>query len=204
MGYSMIKTGTFCAALILLTAISTTAEAKLYKWVDDNGTTHYGEVVPPEYASKDRVQYDDKGNLIKKKAAVVDADPEKKSPADQAAIEQRRKDNALLNTYSNENEIDLALGRNLQQVDARINSIHLLQKSAQESLNGFRKEADDIKAAGRKIPASLQNDISGAEKKITDLQKELVQAEAKSAAVKASFAADKARYHDLVGDKVKK
>jgi hypothetical protein len=200
----MIKTGTFGAALILLTVISTTAEAKLYKWVDDKGTTHYGEVVPPEYASKDRVQYDDKGNLIKKKAAVVDADPEKKSPADQAAIEQRRKDNALLNTYSNENEIDLALGRNLQQVDARINSIHLLQKSAQESLNGFRKEADDLKAAGRKIPASLQNDIAGAEKKMADLQKELVQAEAKSAAVKASFAADKARYHELVGDKTKK
>jgi len=29
------------------------ASAKMYKWVDDKGTTHYGETIPPEYAGKD-------------------------------------------------------------------------------------------------------------------------------------------------------
>ena len=193
----MTKTGTFGAALVLFAAFSATAEAKLYKWVDDKGVTHYGETVPPEYANKDRVQFNDKGSVVKKKVAPEEAASGKKTPEEQAAIEQRRKDSALLNTYSNEKEIDLALERNMQQVDARINSIHMLQKSAQESLGGYRKEAEQIKAAGRKIPASLQTDIADAEKKITQLQQDLTQAESKAAAVKATFAADKARYREL-------
>lgn len=194
----MAKTGTFGAALVLFAAFSATAEAKLYKWVDDKGVTHYGETVPPEYANKDRVQFSDKGTVIKKKEVpATDAASGKKTPEEQAAIEQRRKDSALLNTYSNEKEIDLALERNMQQVDARIGSIQMLQKSAQESLGGYRKEAEQIKAAGRKIPASLRADIAEAEKKITQLQHDLTQAENKAAAVKASFAADKARYREL-------
>src|SRR3990172_6037421 len=156
----MIKTGMFGAALVLFAAFSATAEAKLYKWVDDKGTTHFGETIPPEYANKDRVQYNDKGNVIKKNVPANEAATGKKPVEDQAVIEQRRKDSALLNTYSNEKEIDLALGRNLQQVEARISSIHMLQKSAQESLGSYQKEAEQMKAAGKKIPASLQSDIA--------------------------------------------
>lgn len=197
----MTKAGILGATLALIAAFSTTAEAKLYKWVDDKGVTHYGETVPPEYANKDRTQFSDKGTVIKKAAPAADAGTAKKTPEDQAALEQRRKDSALLNTYSNEKEIDLALARNLQQVEARINSVQLLQKSAQESLNGYQKESAQLKAAGRKIPASLQSDITNAEKKIADLKQELAQAEAKAASVKASFAADKARYRELTADK---
>ena len=54
------------AGLLLLAAFSTTAVAKLYKWVDDKGVTHYGETIPPEYADKDNVQFDDKGRVIKR------------------------------------------------------------------------------------------------------------------------------------------
>jgi len=199
----MIKTGMFGAALVLFAAFSATAEAKLYKWVDDKGTTHFGETIPPEYANKDRVQYDDRGNVIKKAAPASDAAAGKKHVEDQAVIEQRRKDSALLNTYSNEQEIDLALGRNLQQVEARISSIHLLQKSAQDSLDHYRKEAEGMKAAGKKMPVSLQTDIADAEKKIAQLKLDLTQAENKAAAVKASFSADKARYLELTGGKKK-
>lgn len=199
----MTRSGMFGAALVLCAAFSATAEAKLYKWVDDKGVTHYGETVPPEYANKDRVQYNDKGNLVKPKPSAKEGDSVSKTAEDQAAIEQRRKDSALLNTFSNEKEIDLALERNLQQVEARISSIHLLKKSAQESLDGYQKEAEQMKAAGRKIPASLQSDIAETEKKITRLQQELTQAEGKAAAVKASFAADKARYVELTRDNKK-
>lgn len=197
----MIKAGMFGASLVLLAAFSATAEAKLYKWVDEKGTTHFGETIPPEYANKDRVQYNDKGGLIKPKPkpSAKEGDSVSKAVEDQTVVEQRRKDNALLNTYSNEKEIDLALDRNLQQVEARISSIHMLQKSAQESLGSYKKEAEQVKAAGRKIPASLQTDIADAEKKIAHLKQDLIQAESKAAAVKASFAADKARYVELTG-----
>jgi hypothetical protein len=176
-----------------------TAEAKLYKWVDDKGETHYDEVVPPEYANKDKVQFNDKGRVIKEKQDEGEGNSlEGKTAEQKAVIEQRRKDKALLNTYSNEKEIDLARDRNLQQVEARINSVQLLQQSAQESLDNFRKEAATI-PAGKPIPASLQADITAAENKIAKLKQDLEAANAKAASVRASFEADKARYRELTG-----
>jgi len=199
----MAKSKIMGAALVLCAVFSITAEAGLYKWVDDKGETHYGEVVPPEYAKKDKVQFDDKGRIIKEKQPEGEGDNSaNKTPEQKAAFEQRRKDKALLNTYSNEKEIDLARDRNLQQVEARINGIQLMQQSAQESLDSYRKEASGI-SAGKQIPASLQADISAAENKVVKLKQDLDAANAKAASVRASFEADKVRYRELTGDSKK-
>lgn len=196
----MTNLKTLGATLALFAAFSATAEAKLYKWVDDKGETHYGEVVPPEYANKDKVQLNEKGREIKKKEEESkDAPPKKNTEEEQALIDRRRKDKALVSTYSNEKEIDLARDRNLQQVEARINSVQLLVKSAQESLDSYRKEADGLQKAGNRIPASLQTDINEAEGKLARLKQDLAKAEERAAAVRAGFEADKLRYRELTG-----
>ena len=194
----MINTRILGATLVLFFAFSATAEAKLYKWVDDKGETHYGEVIPPEYANKNNVQLNDKGREIKKKETAVEAASNKKNVEEnQATIDLRRKDKALVNTYSNEKEIDLARDRNLQQVEARIDSIQLLIKSAQESLDGYRKEEEGVIKSGNKIHASLQSDITEAESRLAKLKQDLVNAREKEAAVRASYEADKVRYREL-------
>lgn len=200
----MAKSKILGATLVLCAAFSATVEAKLYKWVDDQGETHYGEVIPPEYAGKQAVQVE-KGREIKPKEVELETvDPDKRTAQQQAALEQRRHDKALINTYSSEKEIDLARDRNLQQVEARIEGIHLMQKSAQEGLDDFNKEVNDTKQAGKPIPPSLQADIAAAQNKIERLKHELAVAEEKAASVKASFEADKARYHELVSGTAKK
>ena len=194
------------ACFVLLTFQAATVEAKLYKWVDNQGVTHYGETIPPEYADKDNVLLDDKGRVIKKNAQLtieerrnLEATAEKNRAEEAAAAEQRRRDRMLLSTYSSEKEIDLARDRNLQQVEALINSIQLLQKSANESAEGYQVEAQQISKAGKKIPASLKKDIADAEKKSTKLQQRLTKAQEKLAAVKAGFEADRVRYRELTG-----
>lgn len=194
------------ASLVLLASFGSTAEAKLYKWVDDKGVTHYGETIPPEYADKDNVLFDDKGRVIKKNEKLTaeeqraqEAAAAKKRTDEANAVEQRRRDKSLLNTYSSEKEIDLARDRNLQQVEALITSIQLLQKSAQESMDGYQLEAQHLTQAGKKIPASLKSDIADAEKRATKLQLRLTKAQERMAAVKASFEADKVRYRELTG-----
>ena len=206
MGLKMANAKILGAGLLLLAAFSTTAVAKLYKWVDDKGVTHYGETIPPEYADKDNVQFNDKGRVIKR-TDKTNADERrareeaaaKKRIEDEAALEQRRRDKMLLDTYSNEQEIDLARDRNLQQVEALITSIKLLQQSAQESLESYQQEAEQITRAGKKIPASLQADLSEAEKKVARLQLELAKSQEKGAAVRASSEAAKVRYRELTG-----
>lgn len=200
----MVNVRNIAASTLLFMVMVTAAEAKLYKWVDDRGVTHYGETIPPEYADKDNVQFSDKGSVIKKtekvSAEAKRAKAEqaaKKRAEEKAAFEQKRRDNMLLSTFSNENEIDLARDRNLQQVEAVINSIQLLHKSAVKSLESFHQEVAERTKAGKKIPESLRVDINETEAQVKKLQNDLTKALEKSAAVRASYEADKARYREL-------
>lgn len=197
----------FSACLVLIVVVfSTAVEAKLYKWVDDKGVTHYGEVIPPEYTNKSNVLLNDKGRLIKRNEEINNTerraneeDEAKKRIDNEAKLELSRKDKALLNTFSNEKEIDLARDRNLHQVESLISSIQSLQKSARESLKNYQLEAEEMKRAGRKLPVSLQADITEGENKLAKLQLNLVKAQEKAAAVKASYEADRMRFRELNG-----
>ncbi len=201
----------FSACLVLIVvAFSTTAEAKLYKWVDDKGVTHYGEVIPPEFANKSNELLSDKGRLIKRTEEINnkerrpnEQDEAKNRIDNEAKLELSRKDKALLNTFSNEKEIDLARDRNLRQVESLISSIQSLQKAAQESLMNYQQEAADRKLAGRKLPASLQADIAEGADRLTKLQLDLVKAQEKAATVKANYEADKMRFRELNGSTTK-
>ena len=188
-------------AAALFAAISLNAEAKLYKWVDDKGVTHYGETIPPEYANRDTKQLD-KGRIIdrdEKRDAGKKGPAKKEVVEDKAVIEAQRRDNALLATYSNEKEIDLARDRNLLQVEARVNSYTTMLKSAEATLAGLLQERDAINKNGRKMPASLIQDITEAEALVVRRKKELETSNKEVEAVKARYAADKQRYRELKG-----
>src|SRR3989338_1116913 len=153
------------AVFIAGIAFSFPVAAKMYKWVDDKGTTHYGETIPPEYANKDRSELGKSGRVIEKKEVLTPEERRaneqagiKKRADEEAALEQKRRDKALVNTYSNEKEIDLARNRNLQQVEARIDSINSQLKMANNNLLAFQKEADALAKAGKKIHPSLRSE----------------------------------------------
>ena len=198
----------FFVALIVGATFSLPAAAKLYKWVDENGTTHYGETIPPEYADKDRSELNKAGRVIKteevltpeKRRAKVEAEA-KKREEEKTAFEQQRHDKTLVNTYSSVKEIDLARARSMQQIDARINVIHSALKTANENLNGLQKEAENYTMAKKRIPASLEEDLQDAHTRLEKLQKDLELPQAEKAALEARYDADKARYMELTGKK---
>jgi len=187
------------------------AEAKLYKWVDDKGTTHYGEVIPPEYANRDRDSLN-KAGLLQKRPEKIDPEAirakeeaeQKRKVENQALVEQQRRDNALLNTYSNENEIDLARDRSLVLINARIDSNKMLLKSSQSTLDDHNKEVESRSKAGKKIPASLTKDVAQTEARVAKYQAELRKSEEDLAAVKTRFDNEKELYRKLKGGAGKK
>jgi chromosome segregation ATPase len=197
----MNKTRLLIAGTAFFAAISLNAEAKLYKWVDKNGTTHYGETIPPEYAGRDTKQLDN-GRITDRKE-TFDTDKKKSAKKDtaedKAAKEARRRDEALLNSFTNEKEIDLSRDRSLLQVEARINSFQTLIKSAQSSLVDLHKEASARTKKGWEIPASLTDDIAAAEARISKLEVDLENSKKESEAVRARFEAEKIRFRELKG-----
>jgi uncharacterized protein YifN (PemK superfamily) len=195
----MIDSKLLMSAAALCAAVSLNAEAKLFKWVDSNGTTHYGETIPPEYANKDAVKLE-KGRIEKREDKNANQKAAQKDPvAEKARIEAERHDNALINTYSSEKEIDLARDRNLQQVEARTGSYTTLLKSAQENQVSLQKEAEVLTKQGRKIPKSLEEDLDEAKARIAKLQGDLDNSLKENEAVKARYEADKVRYRELKG-----
>ncbi len=195
-------------ALIAGVTFSLPVSAKMYKWVDNNGTTHYGETVPPEYADKDRVELNSAGRVVKseevptpERRRAKELDEVKKHDDENAALEQQRRDKTLTNTYSNVQEIELSRSRSLQQVDARINVINSSIKIANDNLLALQKEADNNIKANRKIPASLQEDLDEAQARLIKLQQDLEKPKAEKAALEARYDADKARYIELTGKK---
>jgi hypothetical protein len=79
----------------------------LYKWVDKDGVTHYGDHVPPEYASQEQHILNSQGYEIKhldaqKSADQAAAEEQKRVDADQRQL----RDKNLLNTYASVQEIE--------------------------------------------------------------------------------------------------
>lgn len=194
------------AVFIAGIAFSFPVAAKMYKWVDDKGTTHYGETIPPEYAHRDRSELDKSGRVIEKKDVLTSEERRASEQADikkradeEAALERKRRDKALVNTYSDEKEIDLARNRNLQQVEARIGSISSQIKMANDNLLAFQKEAEDRAKAGKKIYPTLQEDLKESRERLAKLQQDMEKAKAEKATLDARYDADKARYKELTG-----
>jgi hypothetical protein len=177
------------------------AEAKLFKWVDKNGQTHYGEVIPPEYADRDTKQLDN--GRIKDRSETFDSDKvnaaKRDSPEEKEAKEARRKDEALLNSFTTDKEIDLARDRALLQIEARINSFTTLIQSANINLGDLHQENDVRAKQGRAIPQSLTDDIAAAEARVAKLQKDLDNSQKESVAVRARYDAEKQRFRQLKG-----
>jgi hypothetical protein len=204
MELNMFKPSLFIA-LIIGATFSLPAAAKMYKWIDNKGTTHYGESIPPEYANTDRIEMNNgrvtkrveimsvEERLAKKEAAA------KKLEADKVALDQKRHDATLTNTYSNSDEVDLARKRNLQQVEAQITNNQSQLKIANDGLLSLQQEAAKNTKANKPVPISLQEEMQLSQTQVAKLQKNLDKSLAEKAVVEARFDADKARYIELTG-----
>ena len=201
----MINSRTLLTLFIGLT-FSLPTMAKLYKWVDKKGVTHYGETIPPEYADRDRTEISKSGRTTKIIKILTPAEreaqrlaKEKEVAEEKAAIEQQRRDKTLTSTYSNAKEIDLARKRSLQQVKARITNHRAQLKMANKNLLELQKEAGGYTTAKKEVPAMILDDVKRSRARIKKLRKNLDKSLAEKAVVETRYDADKTRYHELTG-----
>lgn len=141
----MKKLFLFVAALVA----GQPALATTYKWVDEHGNTQYGDTIPPQYVKRGSEELNKKGVVIKKIEgamseeqikAKAEADAKKKTEERQA-LEQKRRDRALLATYTSEKEIDLIRDRNLQPFDQQIKEMEgELQRAKGAGIKHFQDE----------------------------------------------------------------
>lgn len=193
-------------ALIVGSLLSFSAQAKLYKWVDDKGVTHYGETIPQEYANRDRSELNKSGRIVNTQDVLTPEERRAKDATDaksKAELDVARhvklRDNSLLNTYSNAKEIDLARARNIQQIDARVQVAVKRLDNANKALVDLQKTAETRTKAGKNIPPDLIEDLQAARTLADKSNSDVTNINAEKAALEARYDADKARYKELTG-----
>lgn len=193
--------------ILVLLAASASAQAVMYKWTDDKGKIHYGDTLPAEYANRGSAQMNQAGQIIKKTDAALTPEQiqardeaEAKSKKDKAeALERQRRDKALLATYTDVREINLALERNLSQLDVQIKSNELRIKSVQGRLEGYRKQEANFAKRNKPTPPDVLNDMKNAEEEILHLKNNIATLEKDKSAMRGRYAGDETRFRELKG-----
>lgn len=197
----------FLLIILFSLIISPSVHAKMFKWVDKNGKTHYGDTIPPEYADQGNEQLDKRGQVVKKTDAALTPEQIKQRDANEAAskkekedaVEQQRRDKALLATYTVAKEIDASLQRNLDQLDVQIQNYELRIKSVQGRLAKLKEQEAGFVQRKKPVPPDVLSGIKSTDDELTQLQGNIVRLNQNKDIMRSRFAADKARFRELKG-----
>lgn len=192
--------------LILLPVLilSTFAYAGTYKWVDDNGVTHYGDNIPPEHVDRGNAELNRRGVVIKKtepaltpaqRKAIAD-ERDARAEAEKKMAEQKRLDDALLMTYTSVAEIGAKQEREMLQTAHAIGNLEAQHKSAQSRLH----EQLRLKVANAEIPDDLASDISQSEQRVAHLDEQLSAKRFQLTQIQAKYEGYKKRFAELKGE----
>lgn len=159
---------------IVLVSSASVTQAKMYKWVDDNGQVHFGDRVPVQYISKEHDELNDQGVVIEHKAAAKTAEQkaeEKRLARERKAAElaERRKqqrDRVLLDTYTTERDLIVARDARLDAVDSQIHLAEAIIKDSIKSIEVLQKQVAQIKATQREVPADVYQRIDSAKQQV--------------------------------------
>ncbi len=149
----------------------------MYKYVDENGKTHYASYIPPQYAKNAHAEYR-QGLKVKttekaKDPKVLKHEQELKRAREQLrrenallAKKQRAKDKKLLNTYQNEDDIILYRDGKLRSVDAQIDITRANVERLKKQIEDNQRNMANLERQGKKIPEKLIKRNHGYEKQI--------------------------------------
>ena len=176
--------------MLLLSVQLAHADAKIVKWVDSKGVTHYGDRPPSFAESKSNVEMNKQGMVTKKNAAVSPKD----NAQDLVQQQQQRKDKILLDSYTNANEIDLARDRSLEMSKAALTSLASQKESIVARIARNNQTAEGFKKRSKALPANLDKEFKEAVAQSGRIDKQVVEHKLSMAQTRKSYAEDKARY----------
>jgi phage-related minor tail protein len=190
-----------------LLSVAAAAQTRIYCCNDAGGRKVCGDFLPTVCQGRAYEERDNRGFVSKTVEAPLTAEQQARRDAELArkeaearkAAEERRRNLALLATYSSAKDIDSARDRSLAEVEKAM-------KQAQQRLDEANKkkkklESDKEFYKGKPLPEQVKADIRDNEKEIK-AQQDAVAAKLKEMDdVRSRFADEKKRYLDLTGKK---
>jgi len=190
---SLNKVAALAAALALCGAGS--AAAATYKWVDDQGVVHYSDKVPPEAVSNGATVLDKQGRPTKKiEPAPTPEQVKAKAAAEeqQRALaksleDQARKDRALMQSYTTEEEIDVARNRALSTIDTQVKAAQAYSADLTRQQQNLKKKKASY--GDKPVPIEVERELNTVDVELSRLT-----------AVNAKYDTDKKRWEEIKFD----
>ena len=165
----MKKSIAILAAGLSCAAISMNVDARLYKWVDENGNVHYGDRLPASQVGKHHEELTSSGVKAKENKRQKTQEELRAELATRAAeqieeeaikrkeAEQSRKDQILLDTFTEERDIIIMRDERLGAIDSNIQITGSYNEQLKEQLESTQTNIDNLEKGRREVPKNLIN-----------------------------------------------
>jgi len=158
-----------------LALCSLSAQAKMYKWVDEDGQMHFGDKIPAKYLVKAHDELNESGTVIKHTKAsktpeeIAEANRLKREAKKAALIEKKKKqrDRVLLDTYTTERDLLVARDSRLDAVGSQINLANSIIADSNKKIKVMEQQVVDIQASNRQVPLDLYQRIDNEKEQVT-------------------------------------
>lgn len=209
--FHLLATGVTAAALIMAGA-SAVAQQKstggIVCWKDKSGkTVGCGDKVPPEYQDNASRELNKRGMTVKQTDAALTAEQKQALAAEAAKKkadalkreEEKRRDRALLDSFTTEKEIDLKRTRDIQQIEVNISAQQTNLKNTQDRQHETKVKIDQITRSKKPVPAALQEDFDRLETEKSKIQTQILQKRKEIVERNEEYDAMKKRFIELKG-----
>lgn len=178
----------------------------MFKCVDAKGKVYYTQIRPRECLGRETEELSSQGNVTKRTGRTLTpeqrAEQEKalneQQRREDAAREERRKNRALLSTYSHAKDIEEARARALK--DNERTALDTEKRIAEAEMRRNRLAAEKEFYVKKPMPPKLVQDLKNNEIEIRDLRVLLEAKKKQVAGINAKYDKDKRRYIELTRD----
>ena len=172
-----------------------------YRWTDEHGVVHYGDNIPPQYASQERAvlnaQGVEVGHLEAQKTPEEEAVARR---ARDALMKQKQHDAFLVSTYTSVKDIEGLRDARLDQLlgqraaaEQYLESLRVRLASLQSRAVNYRPYTTDA----RRMPDDLAENLVRTVNEVRVQSSALSAKSAEEAALRAQFQTDIERYREL-------
>lgn len=201
-------------ALGVLTAgaIASFEASAAYKcWTNKDGVRECGERVPPEYAQQGHVTLDDQGLTRSKTEAAPDKADLERLRAEQAAKEaeqaeaakerarQEVADQALMNTFTTEDDLLKNRDARLSALDSRVEHSRQVIIKLDEGRRQLENKAAQLERGGEALPDTLKQRLASNLRQIRQSESSIADMLAEHAELEGRYSADLERFRKLKG-----
>jgi len=191
-----------CCALLLCGCVA----ADVYRWIDDQGEVHYGQVVPPEYKDKGYDRLDDNGQLIDRVERALTAEERRERERlreEQTRLETERRDQAqkdrrLLSSYRSEQDLVEDRDSQLAMLARRMESLDDSRVRLGQRFESLVRRAAQLNRNDETVPAQLTSEIEQAREKIRELRRAIDEIEEQKASLTRKFEEQLERFRELM------